>query len=538
MYRQKCEFMRGAAATSSARSFKDTGSLVRWLLPGSSGRGDKQQGLATGAATCRFSRACSGLDSFSEHCGLEPEVIENLAREKFAADAAFESLASSFAALGMQEGMRAGKVQKEVEPPSPLLLLCGARHSLGQRRWWGTMDCRGGCEGPAGGSEEESVPDLFTLIINLAALEHHFKMFSLRRIPFLLCASLIGICVAGTGAAAGTVTGARGHSVSLPAGITVAPDIARIEWSRTSPRTKITTYSAENIEYYTTNYKGRVTLHRGNFSLEIHDLWRDDAGDYQVDVVTSSGSETQARVRLEVYEPVAGTQIKIQYITGICNLTCSVTSGDPTSFRWWRGQEPLGNDSTHHPRRHGETIEVHHTAAVGDIVYKCEARNLVSEGTAQILLPDVCKQAPPEPVSGTQIKAENITEICDFTLTCYVTSGDSTSFTWWREAVGNDSTHHLEGHGKTIQVHHTAEVGDVVYRCEARNLVSEGTAQIRLKNVCKQTTSGLSSCLCGCWLRATVAAVLLLILISVTVATHIISARPVSGTAERPHKTE
>ncbi|XP_032898512.1 SLAM family member 5-like isoform X2 [Amblyraja radiata] len=248
-----------------------------------------------------------------------------------------------------------------------------------------------------GGSEEESVPDLFTLILNLALLKHHFKMwhFYLRRIPSLLCASLIAFCVAGTGAAAGTVTGARGHSVSLPAGITVAPDIARIEWSRTSPRTKITTYSAENIEYYTTNYKGRVTLHRGNFSLEIRDLRRDDAGDYQVDVVTSSGSETQARVRLEVYEPVAGTQIKVQNTTGICNLTCSVTSGDLTSFRWWRGQEPLGNDSTHHPRRHGETIEVHHTAEVRDVVYKCEASNLVSEGTAQILLPDVCKQAPP-----------------------------------------------------------------------------------------------------------------------------------------------
>ncbi|XP_032898521.1 SLAM family member 5-like [Amblyraja radiata] len=220
-------------------------------------------------------------------------------------------------------------------------------------------------------------------------------MFSLRRIPFLLCASLMGICVAGTGAAAGTVTGARGHSVSLPAGITAAPNVGSVEWSRTSPRTMIATYSDETIDYKTTNYKGRVTLHRGNFSLKIRDLRREDAGDYEMLVVTRSGGKTSARVRLEVYEPVAGTQIKIQNITGICNLTCSVTSGDPTSFRWWRGQEPLGNDSTHHPRRHGETIEVHHTAAVGDVVYKCEARNLVSEGTAQILLPDVCKQAPP-----------------------------------------------------------------------------------------------------------------------------------------------
>ncbi|XP_078277103.1 T-lymphocyte surface antigen Ly-9-like [Rhinoraja longicauda] len=240
---------------------------------------------------------------------------------------------------------------------------------------------------------------IFSLILNLAALKHHFKMWhlSLRRIPSLLWVSLITVCAAGTGAAAGTVTGARGHSVSLPAGITVAPDDGNVEWRQTSPKTVIAKYSNGNIKYYDTNYTGRVTLHRGNFSLEIRDLRREDAGDYEVNVVTSTGSETLAKVRLEVYEPVAGTHIHAQYITGICNftLTCSVTSGDPTSFRWWRGGEALRNDSTHHLRGHGETVEVHHTEEVGDVVYKCEARNPVSEGTAEIRLMDVCKQATP-----------------------------------------------------------------------------------------------------------------------------------------------
>ncbi|XP_055487251.1 protein FAM110B-like [Leucoraja erinacea] len=44
-------FVRGAAVTSSAHSFKGSDSLVSWLLPGSSGWGDKKQRLATGAAT-------------------------------------------------------------------------------------------------------------------------------------------------------------------------------------------------------------------------------------------------------------------------------------------------------------------------------------------------------------------------------------------------------------------------------------------------------------------------------------------------------
>ncbi|XP_032904808.1 protein FAM110C-like [Amblyraja radiata] len=63
MYRQKCEFMRGAAATSSARSFKGTGSLVRWLLPGSSSRGDKQQGLATGASISEGGELAEGTEA-------------------------------------------------------------------------------------------------------------------------------------------------------------------------------------------------------------------------------------------------------------------------------------------------------------------------------------------------------------------------------------------------------------------------------------------------------------------------------------------
>ncbi|XP_069742265.1 protein FAM110C [Narcine bancroftii] len=176
IYRQKCEFVRGAAATSSSRSSKDSRSLVRRLLPGSGGRGDKQlsatgggelaeipepaaprggpaaspaaprggpaaspaaprggpaaspaaprevpaaspaasrgavagrtkeplkrRGVGVGLQrshsdlSCRYSRACSGLDSFFEHCGLEPEVIEDLAREKFVA--ASDTLALKF----------------------------------------------------------------------------------------------------------------------------------------------------------------------------------------------------------------------------------------------------------------------------------------------------------------------------------------------------------------------------------------------------------------------------------------------------------
>ncbi|XP_051891078.1 signaling lymphocytic activation molecule-like [Pristis pectinata] len=111
---------------------------------------------------------------------------------------------------------------------------------------------------------------------------------------------------------------------------------------------------------------------------------------------TSTGAVTSVCIRegpVIFEEPMSGTHITVQNITGTCNLTltCSVTSGDPTSFRWWRGGEAVGNDSPHHLWEHGETVEIHHTAEVEDVVYRCEARNPISEGTAQIRLWDVCK---------------------------------------------------------------------------------------------------------------------------------------------------
>ncbi|XP_072135115.1 CD48 antigen-like isoform X2 [Mobula birostris] len=201
-----------------------------------------------------------------------------------------------------------------------------------------------------------------------------------------LCASL-----SGTGTPPTTVTGAQGQSVSLLFGIPVSPDF-EVHWIRVSPRIKIVKYSKENISYFSNEqYKNRITFHPGNVSLEIHDLRREDSGDYEVIcTAASSGNEYKTTVRLEVYEPVPGVNITVQNITGICivALTCSVTSGNPTNFSWWR--EVTGDNSSHHIWKDGKTIRVDCTAEMEDVVYRCEARNPISEDTAQVWLGDVC----------------------------------------------------------------------------------------------------------------------------------------------------
>ncbi|XP_072133766.1 CD48 antigen-like [Mobula birostris] len=189
-----------------------------------------------------------------------------------------------------------------------------------------------------------------------------------------------------------TVTGAQGHSVSLPSGIPVRPD-DEVHWIWVSPRIRIVKYSNGNISYYSNEqYKNRVTFHPGNVSLEIHDLRREDSGDYQVMfTAASSGAESKTTVRLEVYEPVSGANITVQNITRTCNLTmtCSVTSGNPTRFSWWRG-EVTGGISSHHFWKDGKTMQGDCTAEMEDVVYRCEASNPISEDTAQVRLGDVC----------------------------------------------------------------------------------------------------------------------------------------------------
>ncbi|XP_059828806.1 HEPACAM family member 2-like [Hypanus sabinus] len=104
--------------------------------------------------------------------------------------------------------------------------------------------------------------------------------------------------------------------------------------------------------------------------------------------------------------PVSRTHIKVQNMTGNCDLTltCSVTSGSPTSFSWWRGGEAVGNDDTHHLWEHNQTVSIHHTGKVNDANYRCEVRNPISQDTANIWLRDLCNITTKESSRLTMIE--------------------------------------------------------------------------------------------------------------------------------------
>ncbi|XP_078391360.1 CD48 antigen-like [Cetorhinus maximus] len=216
---------------------------------------------------------------------------------------------------------------------------------------------------------------------------------------WLVCCSLaLSVSPVQSQAARLPVNGSLGQSVPLSMGIPHGSKNDEVEWWQIITNLKIAKWENGIIKYYgREEFKKRNKLHPEDFSLQISDLQREDAGVYEVSVILYSGDESSRTVQLDVYEPVTGTNIRIDQYTRNCNLTlsCSVNTGDDISFRWWRGGEALGNDSTHHLSKTGEELQLHLTGEPEDSVYRCEARNPVSEGTAQITLRDVCNGIDP-----------------------------------------------------------------------------------------------------------------------------------------------
>ncbi|XP_048476836.1 SLAM family member 6-like isoform X1 [Rhincodon typus] len=188
------------------------------------------------------------------------------------------------------------------------------------------------------------------------------------------------------------VNGSLGQSVSLPVEMPNKLNVSEVNWKRSLTNTKIVGLSRSNIQYFgSEEYKKRIHFHPGNFSLQISDLQREDTGQYEVTVTAVSRKLTSETVQLDVYEPVTGTNISIVSITN-CNVTlrCSVNTGSNVSFTWWRGQEALGNNLTHHVFENRESSQLLFTKETHESVVRCEASNPVSHEIAQIKLEDIC----------------------------------------------------------------------------------------------------------------------------------------------------
>ncbi|XP_072889590.1 uncharacterized protein [Hemitrygon akajei] len=142
------------------------------------------------------------------------------------------------------------------------------------------------------------------------------------------------LSLTGARASSSTVKGAQGESVVLSPGIPARPDVYEIVWKITSLSSRIVQYRNGICEILMAKYKQRITLHPGNFSLEIRGLRRADAGDYEVTVTVGSGAETKKIVRLEVYVPDTTT-------TTTTTTTITTTPPPPNTTRAHKPQRTI-----------------------------------------------------------------------------------------------------------------------------------------------------------------------------------------------------
>ncbi|XP_059827367.1 uncharacterized protein LOC132395068 isoform X2 [Hypanus sabinus] len=139
------------------------------------------------------------------------------------------------------------------------------------------------------------------------------------RVLCLLSVSLLAICMAGSGAAPLTVTGTLGQSASLPPGIPDEMDVAEFVWKRNV--SAVVLYVKGNITYFgSEDFRSRLTLDLVSFSLQIRNLRREDAGDYEALVTSGSGAEHRVTMRLEVYESSGLTMIQIIIISSVSGI--------------------------------------------------------------------------------------------------------------------------------------------------------------------------------------------------------------------------
>ncbi|XP_034612459.1 signaling lymphocytic activation molecule-like [Trachemys scripta elegans] len=140
-------------------------------------------------------------------------------------------------------------------------------------------------------------------------------------------------------------------------------------------RKLIIRYSGNN---YTNHMTEQIKFHPENFSLEILDTKRTDAGHYEY-MVNKGSEEEFLHLQLEVYEQVSVPDIQMVSKTlgnesCTMNLSCTVKSGDNVAYSWTCSE---GNTSQH--PYNDNFLHLFFPPGEGSFSCTCTARNKVSQ---------------------------------------------------------------------------------------------------------------------------------------------------------------
>ncbi|XP_059818904.1 carcinoembryonic antigen-related cell adhesion molecule 5-like [Hypanus sabinus] len=215
-------------------------------------------------------------------------------------------------------------------------------------------------------------------------------------------------------------------------------------------------------------YRSRAELFTSNGSLLLKSVNVSDSGEYRVNMVPISGSQTSATVTLRVTEPVSNVTatsnatMLIEYSDTV-RLTCSATGTD-VSYLW------LEDNSVIIPGGRFELSADHSTLTVSGVLrsdgnFTCRASNLINEITSNPLYLDV-HYGPDLPHIITQPDSPFHVAGSTVRLTCFSESRPSAELNWQLNGA------HLQSGQEvvldSISVSHTGE-----YTCEAYNRVTK-----------------------------------------------------------------
>ncbi|XP_022625653.1 CD48 antigen-like isoform X2 [Seriola dumerili] len=107
------------------------------------------------------------------------------------------------------------------------------------------------------------------------------------------------------------VPGYLGANVTLWSGADPSWKLSKIEWSVFSNNTWIATYrkGRTNIERIS-RYKGRLSLNISSGDLTIHNLTREDAMEYTVDLINTMKNGTVNKIKLKVMQRLKKPSVK------------------------------------------------------------------------------------------------------------------------------------------------------------------------------------------------------------------------------------
>ncbi|XP_034532553.1 CD48 antigen [Notolabrus celidotus] len=142
-------------------------------------------------------------------------------------------------------------------------------------------------------------------------------------------------------------------------------------------RFKYSQIAKKNANVDEGQFKGRLELHRSNWSLTVKDLTVQDSGEYSFvsEVENSSSQRPTVRITLQVYESITEPPVVIgnstwNSSTNSCTvfLQCSSNSGG-VSYKW-----TVGDQTTH-----GSTLEHNTREQDGDTKFTCTIYNYVNK---------------------------------------------------------------------------------------------------------------------------------------------------------------